>query len=355
MRCQDVMELLSPYLDGALATEEREAVRLHVARCPKCSAELEELRACIGMLKELPLIAPPTGFRVGLMEKIDQLPSQQGSSKDKNIFDRVTGIARSSWYRVVAVAAVMAMAVGITSLWEKEGVQFLPLEQKPKGVVAVHEPQKASKEPPVVKEQQPSQVGQSSEPGASGSKSAVNSKGSGVKQPDPQQGNATVPVITEAVKKQVEGYVPKPSTGMAVVSASLRLDVVDIEAALKSVGSIALDNGGTYLGSQDSGSIGIKVPRQSFERVIGALQKLGGVLSYLPTEKDVSVQHQTAKAELERLKAEQGELQTKLTSEPSQELERQLADLNQALLKQIDTMKQLEDRTNHCLINITLQ
>ncbi len=352
MRCQDVMELLSPYLDGALATEEREAVRLHVARCPKCSAELEELRACIGMLKELPLVAPPTGFRVGLMEKIDQLPSQQASSQDKNIFDHITGIAKSSWYRVVAVAAVMAMAVGLTSLWEKEGMQFSPLEQNPKGVVAVHEPQKATKESPVVKAQQPSQMGQqqSSEP-----QGAVNNKGSGVKQPEPQQGHATVPAITEALKKQVEGYVPKPSTEMAVVSATLRLDVVDIEAALKSVGSIALSNGGTYLGSQDSGSIGIKVPRQSFERVIGALQKLGGVLSYLPTEKDVSAQHQTAKAELERLKTEQGVLQTKLTSESSQELERQLADLNQALLKQIDTMKQLEDRTNHCLINITLQ
>ena len=356
MRCQDIMELLSPYLDGALTAEEREAVRLHVARCPRCSAELEELRACVGMLKELPLIVPPAEFRVGLMKKLDQLSTQQGSSKEKNIFDRITGIARSSWYRAAAVAAVMAMTLGLTSLWEKEG-KFLPIEPKPAGVVAVQEPQKTGGELPVVKEQQPPHMEQPSEPGTN--PSVKTSQGSGVKQPEPKQGNAAAPVVNEAVKKQVENYVPKPSAGMVAVSATLKLDVVDTEATIKSANSITLGNGGNvyqpYSGSQDSGSMGIKVPRQSFEQVMGALQKLGGVLSYLPTEKDLSVQHQTAKAELERLKAEQGELQSKLASEPSEELERQLYDLNQAILKQIDAMKQLEDRTTYCLVNITLQ
>lgn len=356
MRCQDIMELLSPYLDGALTAAEREAVRAHVACCPKCSAELEELRACIGMLKELPLVAPPVGFRAGLMEKLDQLPVQQSNAKNSHIFDRITGIARSSWYRVAAVAAVMVMAIGITSLWEKEG-NFLPTDQKPGNVIINQQPKEPGKETPVVKEQHPPNVKQPNEPG--NNSGVVPNQSSEANQPTPQQGKASTPVVNETVKKQVESYVPQPSEGMVAVSATMKLDVVDTEDALKALSSIIQVNGGNiyqnYSGTQDSGLIGIKIPRNNYEQVIGALHKLGGVIAYLPTEKDLSVQHQAAKAELERLKAEQGELQGKLANEPSKELENQLNDVNQALLKQIDILKQLEDRATYCLININLQ
>ncbi|AQS59696.1 zf-HC2 domain-containing protein [Desulforamulus ferrireducens] len=353
MRCQDIMELLSPYLDGAVTAEELEAVRVHVACCPRCSAELEELRACIGMLKELPLVAPPVDFRAGLMEKLDQLSTPQGSTKKTNFFDRITGIAKSSWYRAAAVAAVMVMAIGITSLWEKEG-NFPPLDQQSPEVIVVHEPQEGQ-ENTEINEQQPSPESQSNEPGSS-SGAVPNSQ---AKQPA-QQESISTPVINQATTKQEESYVPQPSEGLAAVSATIKLDVAGIEDTLKAIDSLTQANGGTiyqpYSGTQDSGLVGIKISRQNYEQVIGALKKLGSVISYLPTEKDLSVQHQTAKAELERLKAEQEVLlQSKLTNETNQEWENQLKEVNQALLKQIEVMKLLEERANYCLINIHLQ
>jgi anti-sigma factor RsiW len=45
MKCEDVNELLIPYLDGELSKEEREAIELHLSTCSRCREELEALAA----------------------------------------------------------------------------------------------------------------------------------------------------------------------------------------------------------------------------------------------------------------------------------------------------------------------
>jgi anti-sigma factor RsiW len=47
LSCQEVVELLGDYLEGAMAPEDRERLEEHLAECDDCAAYLEQLRTTI--------------------------------------------------------------------------------------------------------------------------------------------------------------------------------------------------------------------------------------------------------------------------------------------------------------------
>ncbi len=53
---------LSAYIDGELKAPAAERLERHLADCGRCRAELEQLRATIGALRELPEAEPPRSF-----------------------------------------------------------------------------------------------------------------------------------------------------------------------------------------------------------------------------------------------------------------------------------------------------
>jgi anti-sigma factor RsiW len=52
MNCGQVKRLLPPFLDEELSGRAREETASHLASCPACRAELEELKADIGLLEQ---------------------------------------------------------------------------------------------------------------------------------------------------------------------------------------------------------------------------------------------------------------------------------------------------------------
>lgn len=55
MRCEEVLDVLEPWLDGDLPPAEEARVRVHLDSCPSCAAELALARAIQGELRSLPL------------------------------------------------------------------------------------------------------------------------------------------------------------------------------------------------------------------------------------------------------------------------------------------------------------
>jgi anti-sigma factor RsiW len=45
--CQQAVELVTDYLEGALSRRDRRRFEKHVKKCPNCSAYLEQIRATI--------------------------------------------------------------------------------------------------------------------------------------------------------------------------------------------------------------------------------------------------------------------------------------------------------------------
>ena len=54
MTCEELVELVTAYLDGALAAEQQRAFDEHLALCPGCEHYLDQFRTTIGLLGELP-------------------------------------------------------------------------------------------------------------------------------------------------------------------------------------------------------------------------------------------------------------------------------------------------------------
>jgi anti-sigma factor RsiW len=52
--CQELVELVTAYLEGALSREDRQAFDEHLASCPGCDRYLHQFRTTIDLLGELP-------------------------------------------------------------------------------------------------------------------------------------------------------------------------------------------------------------------------------------------------------------------------------------------------------------
>ena len=60
--CDNIVELLSAYLDGRVSEQERQNLEEHLAGCPRCTDELEAMRLTIQALRELPFVPAPRSF-----------------------------------------------------------------------------------------------------------------------------------------------------------------------------------------------------------------------------------------------------------------------------------------------------
>jgi anti-sigma factor RsiW len=47
LSCQELVELVTDYFEGAMVPDERERFEAHVAECPGCDIYLEQMRATI--------------------------------------------------------------------------------------------------------------------------------------------------------------------------------------------------------------------------------------------------------------------------------------------------------------------
>lgn len=356
MQCQEALEMLSPYLDGVLDPAEHAAVQDHLACCPSCRAEWEELRSCLSLLQELPEIAPPAGFRAGLMEKIDTLTLPAQAPRRTDWFERVNGVTRKGWYRTAAVAAVVAMTLGLTALWEKEGRQLIPVQPATQEMATI-EPLTSGhrQEYPAENQGKPAEGKQT---GVEGEKTPASAQGS--KATKPTDKAAAPGAAGQPERKFVsESYHSQPSEGMIARTVVLKLDVQDAGTALKSIAAISQKVGGSivvpYTESNGAGMVGIKVPASHSRMVESQIKALGEVVTDMPSERDLSSQHKQAVNALEQLQAQQTDLANQLVEKEDPALEDRLAKINAVVSQQIKLIQQIEEQCRDSMITITLQ
>ena len=54
MTCQELVELVTDYFDGALSERERARFEAHLAECPGCELHLEQMRTTIAVVGAAP-------------------------------------------------------------------------------------------------------------------------------------------------------------------------------------------------------------------------------------------------------------------------------------------------------------
>jgi anti-sigma factor RsiW len=68
LSCQELVELVTDYLEGGLAEEERLRFEDHISRCGACTIYLEQMRRTIALLGHLPADAVSPQAEAELLE-----------------------------------------------------------------------------------------------------------------------------------------------------------------------------------------------------------------------------------------------------------------------------------------------
>jgi len=94
--CHRFREMISPYIDGRITQDEKQALESHLASCHECRQELESLRNTVGLLHRLPHAEVPRSFTV-----IESKPAAVPS-----IFGRLC------WASAIAALIVVLLSAG---------------------------------------------------------------------------------------------------------------------------------------------------------------------------------------------------------------------------------------------------
>ena len=68
LTCQELVELVTDYLEGALRARDHARFERHIAGCPHCTTYLEQMRVTIRTLGRLPREAVPPDARDELLK-----------------------------------------------------------------------------------------------------------------------------------------------------------------------------------------------------------------------------------------------------------------------------------------------
>ena len=107
MSCQEVLSLLSAYMDGEADPSDSRFVEEHVAECAECSRELSLLRDTARMLATRPEVEPP----VGLLEQIEA-----ATTGNPSIWQRLSAAmgsmpAYGRWAAATTAAAAILLGI----------------------------------------------------------------------------------------------------------------------------------------------------------------------------------------------------------------------------------------------------
>ena len=104
---------LSAYIDGELGPGQAEALEAHLGSCPDCRRHLEELRATVAALRDLPQQEVPRPFAL----TPQQLPRPAAKAPVALVLALTTGLRLAGVALAFALAVVLVVDLGGPETW----------------------------------------------------------------------------------------------------------------------------------------------------------------------------------------------------------------------------------------------
>lgn len=123
MKCEQIKELLSPYMDQMTDPKENNAIEAHLASCPNCREELKQLKAMAEMMNGLYTPQLPETFAQDLRQRLNDEKISILKTKD------LKTPSKAGW--IAAAVALVALGAGIFTS------SYLPADN----IIAYHEKQ----------------------------------------------------------------------------------------------------------------------------------------------------------------------------------------------------------------------
>lgn len=349
MDCKHIREELSAYIDGVLVEPYLSQVAAHLAACPGCAAEEEELREVVEMVRTLGDVAPPAEFRAEVIARLQA---------EGNLFlarDKAAGTAGltkwgARWWQYTSLAAVLVLGIGISVLWG-QGLQ--PVRQFVGGVGSTPDKENGLNNAVIINNNAASTDGEKAKqekyafsgatnareyeyksagstlPQSAGKDDSVSSPGSAgntavadttVNERDARLNNSpaaagngiktdkTAPGY-DLSAKTLRGTVTSRSPGSKSITSdnnkiisegSLQIEVSDLTVAVSQVDKLAAELGGRvevdasaagHTAGANSRAMRLIVPGRQFDRAVATVSKLGRVLGKQINSRDVTVEY----------------------------------------------------------------
>lgn len=112
MKCNEISDKLSLYIDNELSHEEMRQMEEHLQTCENCQKELKEYRELISMLQSLPEQEPPEGYCKRLHNKL--LENKPGQKTKKT--SKIKNINRSKWMKYGSIAAALVLVFAVAGI-----------------------------------------------------------------------------------------------------------------------------------------------------------------------------------------------------------------------------------------------
>jgi anti-sigma factor RsiW len=82
--CNEVVELITDYLEGALDPPTADQVEQHLAECPGCTVYVEQIRQMVATLGRLPGTSLPADAQARLMAAFRDFPGRPASDTSRS-------------------------------------------------------------------------------------------------------------------------------------------------------------------------------------------------------------------------------------------------------------------------------
>jgi hypothetical protein len=379
MQCQEVQELLSPFLDGMLEDLQEQGVSAHLAVCTDCRKEWYDLMEAVNSLKALPEMVPPANLSSGVRNELNHM--QQAVWKRNGI------VRQSSRNRWVAFAAAVVLVVGLTALAYGAGGHrslrsFLPgFAVKEPAVVAGNGLDRQKDEPVPLASDKDSRTqdagntpveraasNDSETPVSSRDRQALTSKSdnkskevSGARSDLTEQAAESPETSRKNTAMMVETVPQESSTILEDGSPKLLSKAVLKFAAGVSTNELAVlaRNSGGYVSDEPGGKIvTMRIPSKKLSQTIGSLQGMGAAVQSI-SEVDVTDDYYDLKARLRNLTVEEQHLLAVInsagTADDVQGAEGQLAKVRSEIKSSEESVNNLVDQIRFATIKIYLE
>ncbi len=334
MNCEAYEALLMQLVEGNLPPEDEARLREHEAVCPACAqrrADMEALLADLSDLKEeeLPL---PADFHQGWTRLVEE---------EANVMqkEKATGKKKSSWRRILSVAAAAVVLVGGTLLTRDQ-------------LSGVTTPQTAAQSKQRSVESY-DYAGDVSPYAYTNEEAAYDNGANGV--------GLMMPAESGAGDTAVD-------TTKIIRTASLTLGTQDFEQDLEQLQAYCKDSGGWVSYVSQSGdvdkanrraSLTLRIPVEKLDELLAGAEGYGRVISRTETAEDVTESYQDTAARLATQQAKMERLQALMNDTASLsdllELESAIADTQYTIDSLQSRLNSTDSQVNYATVDVSLR
>jgi hypothetical protein len=150
MNCENIKELLNAYIDNLLSEKEKGAVQTHIASCPSCRQELDELTQAVNLVRGLDRVVPPPWFSEQVMINIKK--EKKGKGILSRLFYPLHIKLPIQAFATVAIAVLAIYIYRATSPEMKPLMRYQPVLKESKEVIAQGVNEKYAKAMPLESE-----------------------------------------------------------------------------------------------------------------------------------------------------------------------------------------------------------